>query len=150
MKRSAIVILALSAVVTLLGIVLHGDFSLLVSLQPYFLIGLVAVLLVAFLNTRRELASSARRDRLCLQFVHILAACVVCIGLLLTLIGLVKAIWCARHLRPDPGDIAVSLLPFLYCLVIAEVACPALAHYLDCRIERAEQAKPEANSNTTP
>jgi hypothetical protein len=147
MKRSAIIILALSAVVTLLGIILHGDFLLLIDLQPYFLIGLVAVLLVAFLNTRRELASSARRDRLCLQFIHILAACLVCIGLLLSLIGLAKTIWCASHFRLDAGNIAVSLLPLLYCLAIAEIACPALANHFGCRIERAEQAKPEANTN---
>jgi hypothetical protein len=139
MKRSGIVILALSLVATIVGVVLHGDFFLLINLQPYFLIGLLAVLLVAILNTRRELASSGRRDRLCLQFIHILAASVVCLGLLLTLIGLAKTVWCARHFRLDPGSITVSLLPFLYCLAIGEVACPALSQHFGSRVERAEQ-----------
>lgn len=134
-------------VLTLLAIVLGGDFWLLIDVQPFFFFGLVAVLLVAYLNTRQEPSTTAGRDRLCLQFVTVLTSCVVCLGLLLTLIALAKAVWCVSHLRPNVGDIAVSLLPFVYCLAIAEVACPLLSHHFGCRIERAEQAASKSNSN---
>ncbi len=149
MKKSGIVIVALSVVLTIVAVTLGGRFRLLINLQPYLLIGLVAVLLVAILNTRRELASSSGRDRLCLRFIHWLASCAVCIGLLVTVIVLVDTVWCARHLRLDPGNLVVSFLPLLYCLVIAEVLCPALSNRFACRIERAEQAASDANSNST-
>ena len=149
MKRSGIIALAASGALTVLAVVLGGHFGLLIDVQPYFLIGLLAVLLVAFLNTRRELASSAGRHRLCLQFISILASCIVCLGLLLTLIILARAVFCTRFRNPTVwGDLVVGLLPFLYCLAIAEVACPALSHYFGCRIKRAEQAKPDAKSNS--
>ncbi|MBN1919098.1 MAG: hypothetical protein JW889_14425 [Verrucomicrobia bacterium] len=147
MRRSTVVSLGLAIVLTVLAFSLGGDPWLLLDVQPYFLIGLVAVLLVAYLNTRREFPGSGGRDRFCLSVITVLASCIVCLGLLLTLIALVKAVWCVRHFRPNVsdlqpnvGDIAMSLLPFVYCLAIAEVACPALARYFDCRIERAEQA----------
>ena len=150
MKRSGIVILALSAVFTIVGLALGGDFFFFLKLQWYYLIGFVAVLLVAFLNTRHELASSGGRDRLCLRFAQGLASCAVCIGLLVTIIGLVHTIWCIRHLAArGVGDILVSLLPLLYCLTIAEVVCPALCRHFGCRVERADQAKSEANSNSS-
>ena len=154
MKRSGIVALGGSAVLTILSIALHGDFHSLIDLQPFFLIGLLAVLLVAFLNTRHELRVSGSGDRLCLQFVDILASCLVCIGLLLSLIALVKAAYCAWRFS-DPrnlGTVVVSLLPFLYCLAIAELLCPVLSHHFGCRVERHERqehAASDANSNPT-
>ena len=151
MKKSGIIALAASVVLTTLAIALRGDFHSLIELQLFFLIGLLAVLLVAYLNTRHELRVSGGRDRLCLQFVHILASCLVCMGLLLTLIALAKTAYCARW-GSDPrnlGTFAVSFLPFLYCLAFAEIVCPVLSHHFGCRVERAEQAEPETNSNAT-
>jgi len=148
MKRSGIVMLALSGVLTLVALVL-GDFRLFVKLQWYYLVGFLLVVLIALLNTRHELASSTGRDRFFLRFVQGLAACAVCFGLVVTIIGLLQTAWCARHLRVSPGDIVVSFLPLLYCLTIAEVVCPALSHRLGCRIDRAEQAasEPEPKAN---
>lgn len=147
MKRSGIIALAASGALTLLAIILGGRLWLLISIQPYFLIGLLAVLLVAFLNTRRELVSSAGRHRLCLQFVSILASCIVCLGLLLTLIILARTVFCTRYHNPAVwGNLVVALLPFVYCFAIAEVACPALSRYFICRVERAEQARPDAGA----
>jgi purine-cytosine permease-like protein len=151
MKRSGTVIFALSVIFTILALVLGGDFSLFLRLLSYYLIGFIAVLLVAFLNTRRELASSGGRDRLCLRFAQGLASCAVCIGLLVTVIGLVYTIGCILPLRPGiagVGNIAVSLLPLLYCLTIAEVVCPVLCSHFGCRVERANQAKSKASSNS--
>lgn len=147
MRRSAVVSVGLSAVLTIVAFALGGDLWLLLGVQPFFLIGLVAVLLVAYINTRHELPTSTSRDRLCFQFVTVLTSCVVCLGLLLTLIALVNAVWCVRHLQPNVGDIAMSLLPFVYCLAIAEVVCPLLAHHFGCRIDRAEHTAPKAESN---
>ncbi len=150
MKRSGIVILALSVIFTVLALALGGDFSLFLRLLSYYLIGFLAVLFVAFLNTRHELTSSGGRDRLCLRFAQGLASCAVCIGLLVTIIGLVHTIWCIRHLAARGiGDIVVSLLPLLYCLTIAEVVCPALCRHFACRVERADRTKPEAESNNS-
>jgi hypothetical protein len=148
MKRSGIIALAASVVLTILGIALGGDFHSLFELQLFFLIGLLAILLVAYLNTRHELRISGGRDRLCLQFVHILASCLVCMGLLLTLIALAKAAFCARRFSAPHslGTFAVSLLPFLYCLAFAEIACPVLSRHFGCRVERAEHAASDTDS----
>ncbi len=147
MKRSGVIALAASGALTLLALILGGHLWLLINIQPYFLIGLLAVLLVAYLNTRRELASSGGRDRLLLHFINVLASCIVCLGLLLTLIILARTAFCTRFHNPTVwGDLVVALLPFLYCLAIAEVACPALSHYFVCRVERAEQARPDAGA----
>jgi hypothetical protein len=149
MKRSGIIALAAGVVLTILGIALGGDFRSLFQLQLLFAIGLLAVLLVAYLNTRHELRISGGRDRLCLQFVQILTSCLVCIGLLLTLISLAKTAWCMRRWG-DPhsvGTLAVSLLPFLYCLAFAELACPLLSHHFGCRVERHERTAPNGDQN---
>jgi hypothetical protein len=150
MKRSGIAILALSAALTVLALALGGDFVLFIRLQWYYLLPFVAILLVALLNTWHELAASGGRDRLCLRFVQGLASCAVCIGLLVTLLGLARTIWCIRHLRAGVGDVAVSLLPLLYCLVIAEVVCPVLSNHFGCRVDRADQARPDAAPNKAP
>lgn len=149
MKRSGAVILVLSVIFTVLALVLGGDFSLFLRLLSYYLIGFLAVLFVAFLNTRHELASSGGRDRLCLRFAQGLGSCAVCIGLLVTIIGLVLTIGCIRHLAMrGVGNIVVSVLPLLYCLTIAEVVCPVLCSHFGCRVERANQGKSEAESNS--
>ena len=149
MKRSGIAILALSAALTVLALALGGDFVLFIRLQWYYLLPFVAILLVALLNTWHELAASGGRDRLCLRFVQGLASCAVCIGLLVTLLSMARTIWCIRHLRAGVGDVAVSLLPLLYCLVIAEVVCPVLSNHFGCRVDRADQAHSQPGSNET-
>ena len=149
MKRSGIIILALSAAFTVLAVALGGRFRLFLNLQSYFLIGLFAILVVAYLSTRGEVAAASKRDRFCLHFVQGLAACVVCIGLLVTLIGLAYAVSCLRLLKTGVGDLVVSMLPLLYCLVIAEIICPVLCKYFGCRVERAEKQEPDAEPNET-
>ena len=75
-------------------------------------------------------------------------SCLVCMGLLLTLISLAKTAYCARWVS-DPrnlGTFAVSFLPFLYCLAFAEIVCPVLSHHFGCRVERHKQAASDANS----
>lgn len=151
MKKSGITAFAASIVLTIVGIALHGDFQYLFELQLLFLIGLLAVLVVAYLNTRHTLKVSGGRDRLCLQFVQILTSCLVCMGLLLTLIALAKTAYCLRR-WDNPrslGTLAISLLPFLYCLAFAEVVCPLLSHHFGCRVERHEQALSEDKPGPT-
>jgi len=110
----------------------------------------LAILVVAYLSTRGEVAASSKRDRFCLHFVQGVAACVVCIGLLVTLIGLVGAVACLRLLKTGVGDLVVSVLPLLYCLVIAEIICPVLCKHFGCRVERAEKQGPNAEPNAEP
>jgi len=139
-KRSGIILVVLSVVLTVLALAIGGNFRLFWDLQWYYLVGALAVLGLAFVGARQELSSASGGHRLVLSFVHGLAATAVCIGLLITFIGLFRTMYYVRHVRVSVGDIVVSLLPLLYGVTIAEVICPVLSHRLGSRIERAEQA----------
>lgn len=148
MKRSSIVLLALCVVLTTLAVILGGDFGLFVRLQSYYLVGFGVLVLVAYLTARRGPVEEMGRERLRLRFVEAIGSCAVCFGLIVTIIGLLRTIWCARRLLAAPGDVLVAFLPLLYCLAIAEVLCPALEHHFSCRITRANGPASEPEPKT--
>jgi len=150
-KKAGIILVVLSVVLTVVALAIGGNFRLFWDLQWLYLLGALAVLVLAFVGARQELSSESGGHRLFLSFVHGLAATAVCIGLLITFIGLFRTMYYARHIRLSVGDIVgdiiVSLLPLLYGLTIAEVICPVVSHRLGARISRAEQAASEPKAN---